>query len=205
MRIIAGTLRHRLLVPPKDATTTRPITDRVKQSLFDRLTSLESYGAIAIDIFSGTGSLGLEALSRGVDMCVFIEKDRGARQALEKNIDELGMREKSRVISADALSPSWLALLPFRAPSQRASIIFCDPPYPLTQDEASMEKIAKLIERMATIIEPDGILSLRTDSHTKPPVVAGWLPAETIDYGSMLLHFYRPEVVAPPTPPVAEA
>jgi 16S rRNA (guanine966-N2)-methyltransferase len=192
MRIIAGTLRHRRLLPPKDSSTTRPITDRVKQSLFDRLTSMEMYGSIAIDIFAGTGSLGLEAISRGVDLCVFIEKDRPARQALEANIDSLGVREKSRVIAADALSPSWLALLPFRAPAERATLIFCDPPYPLTQDEVSMAKIATLIERMAAIIEPDGLLTLRTDSHTKPPAVPGWLPAETLDYGSMHVHFYRP-------------
>lgn len=201
MRIIAGTLRHRLLVPPKDNETTRPITDRVKQSLFDRLTSLEAYGAIAIDIFAGTGSLGLEALSRGVDMCIFIEKDKPARQALEQNIDALGVREKSRVINADALSPSWLSLLPFRAGGQqKASIIFCDPPYPLTQDEKSMAKITALIERMVSIIEPDGILTLRTDAHTKPPAVPGWQAPETIDYGSMHVHFYRPVVIEPTSP-----
>ena len=80
MRIIGGIHRSRHLHPPRDIHTTRPITDRVKVALFDRLWDaglLE--GGSVLDIFSGTGSLGLEALSRGMDHCIFIERDKYSR------------------------------------------------------------------------------------------------------------------------------
>ena len=98
MRIIGGTHRSRRLHPPPDAETTRPITDRVKVSLFDRLwdAGLLDEGN-ALDIFSGTGSLGLEALSRGLSHCTFIERDKHALRLLKKNIDELGQIGRAHV------------------------------------------------------------------------------------------------------------
>jgi len=96
MRIIAGEFRGRKLLPPEGAVT-RPITDRVKQSLFDILAPrLE--GALVSDLFAGTGSLGLESLSRGARQAVFFETHRGAVARLRRNIEQLGLPRDRAVV-----------------------------------------------------------------------------------------------------------
>ena len=96
MRVIAGEFRGRKLLPP-EGEVTRPITDRVKQSLFDILAPrLE--GAIVWDLFAGTGSLGLESLSRGSEQAVFFETDRSAVARLRRNIVALGLRHNRAVV-----------------------------------------------------------------------------------------------------------
>ncbi len=100
MRIIAGEFRSRVLLPPEDAATTRPITDRVKQSLFDILTPLLE-DAVVYDCFAGTGSMGLECLSRGATRAHFFEADRSALQRLKKNIASLAVEARSTVVPGD--------------------------------------------------------------------------------------------------------
>src|SRR5438128_7395816 len=102
MRIIAGEFRSRkLLAPAIDAT--RPITDRVKQSLFDILSPLIE-GARVYDCFAGTGSMGLECLSRGAEQVTFFEADRSAVKLLKQNIDTLGVTDRAAVIPSDLFS-----------------------------------------------------------------------------------------------------
>ncbi|MGZ3303586.1 MAG: RsmD family RNA methyltransferase, partial [Isosphaeraceae bacterium] len=93
MRIIAGEFGGRKILPPLTETT-RPITDRAKQSLFDTLGDRID-GADVLDAFAGTGSMGLECLSRGARRVVFVERDRGALLHLRKNIVALGIKERS--------------------------------------------------------------------------------------------------------------
>src|SRR5439155_10416859 len=96
MRIIAGELRGRKLLPP-EGDATRPITDRVKQSLFDILAPSIA-GSTVYDCFAGTGSLGLECLSRGAERTVFFENDRSALARLQKNIAALDIQGRARII-----------------------------------------------------------------------------------------------------------
>lgn len=191
MRIIAGTHRSRLILPPKDDRTTRPITDRVKQSLFDRLASMGMLGeGNVLDIFSGTGSMGLEALSRGADHCTFLERDREARELLEKNLDVLQFARQATVLSADALSLGWIGVLG-RKPVRLA---FCDPPYAMTLDETLSQRVVEVIAALgaaAGVMEPGGVLVLRTDDHAKAHEAAGWTGPISHGYGSMVLHFYE--------------
>ena len=93
MRIISGTWRSRPLIAPK-GDTTRPTADRTRETLFSMLTSrLGSFeGLQVLDLFSGSGALGLEALSRGAAHCVFVEQDKATLDALESNISKLGAR-----------------------------------------------------------------------------------------------------------------
>src|SRR3982751_2644991 len=98
MRIIAGCFRSRVLLSPESDKTTRPITDRVKQSLFDIVTPLIE-GAVVYDCFAGTGSMGLECLSRGAKRALFFEADRSALQRLKKNISTLGVETDSQIIA----------------------------------------------------------------------------------------------------------
>src|SRR5205814_10597115 len=99
MRIIAGEFRGRKLLPP-EGDATRPITDRVKQSLFDILTpNIE--GARVYDIFAGTGSMGLESLSRGAAQATFFESDRSAIERLRKNIASLKLEDRCQMVAGD--------------------------------------------------------------------------------------------------------
>jgi 16S rRNA (guanine966-N2)-methyltransferase len=128
MRIIAGEHRGRLLLAPQ-GNVTRPITDRVKQSLFDIL-SPQMEDALVYDCFAGTGSMGLESLSRGAKFATFFEIDRSALARLSQNIAAIKAAERSRVVSGDLFR--WFDLSTRRPDSTAASgadIVFLDPPY----------------------------------------------------------------------------
>jgi 16S rRNA (guanine966-N2)-methyltransferase len=124
MRIIAGEFRgRRLLAPKTDAT--RPVTDRVKQSLFDILAPLIPDSTV-YDTFAGTGSMGLECLSRGAARAVFFEADRSAATLLQKNIATLGVAGRSKVVTGDLFR--WFETHQ-ADPPHRADLFFLDPPY----------------------------------------------------------------------------
>src|SRR5688572_24393976 len=125
MRIIAGEFRGRKLLPP-EGDVTRPITDRVKQSLFDILAPLLP-GARVYDCFAGTGSMGLESLSRGARHAAFFEQHRPAVQRLRRNIETLGVAARATVVAQDLFK--WFAAAPPPAPGERAGCVFLDPPY----------------------------------------------------------------------------
>ena len=104
MRVIAGTRRRRKLKSPKDDAVSRPITDRVKQAMFDRLYMAGMLdGGNALDIFSGVGSLGIEAMSRGIDHCTFVERSPQIRSILEENLTMLEFRDQIAVGIAEPL------------------------------------------------------------------------------------------------------
>lgn len=120
MRVVAGEFGGRRLIAP-EGLTTRPTTDRVREAMFNALGSsglLE--GALVADLFAGSGAIGIEALSRGAQQCVFVERDRDAVRALEENIDTLGLSERSRVDRSDALRV---------ASGLDVDIVFADPSY----------------------------------------------------------------------------
>jgi 16S rRNA (guanine966-N2)-methyltransferase len=124
MRIIAGTFGGRILVAPRDLSV-RPTADRVKQSIFDILTTRIDFENIEVlDLFSGTGSLGLESLSRGAAKATFVDTSRASLTLLEKNIRLLGCEARTTVHQADVV---W-----FLKNSKRAyDLVFVDPPFAL--------------------------------------------------------------------------
>ncbi len=156
MRIIAGRFRSRKLVSPKDSTTTRPIPDRVKESLFSILRG-NIEGARVLDCFAGTGSIGLEALSRGAAEVVFVERDKKAADVLEKNIVLLGAEEECVVVRGDALGPAALA----RAPKP-VDLAFFDPPYPLVLDPERWPHVVRQFARVVELLSDKGFALLRT-------------------------------------------
>ncbi|MEX2116040.1 MAG: 16S rRNA (guanine(966)-N(2))-methyltransferase RsmD [Bacteroidota bacterium] len=124
MRIIAGMYRGRTLAALRDLSI-RPTADRVKQTIFDILSSrVELEGIGVLDLFAGSGSLGLEALSRGASHVTFIEKARSSLEALEKNIRKLGCEDRSTMHQADVF---WF----LRNAHQPYDLVFVDPPYAL--------------------------------------------------------------------------
>ena len=103
MRVVAGEFRGRRLSAPGTAAT-RPTTDRVREAVFNALSSLDIVvGATVADLYAGSGALGIEALSRGAKHCTFVEKDRAALSAIHDNIAALGIAGRTRVVSGDAV------------------------------------------------------------------------------------------------------
>ncbi len=122
MRVLAGLYRGRVLHTVRDLSV-RPATGRVRKTIFDMLTHRISFDdARVLDLFAGSGSLGIECLSRGAGHVTFVESDPGALRYLEQNIGMLGCEEKTDIIPMDAMAYLRESRTPFR-------IIFADPPY----------------------------------------------------------------------------
>jgi 16S rRNA (guanine966-N2)-methyltransferase len=120
MRVIAGDLKGRRLVSPAGMAT-RPTTDKVREATFNALGSLGLIrDATVADLFAGSGAVGIEALSRGAESCVFIERDRAALNALRDNVAALDCEERSRVVAGDVMA---------LAASLDVDLIYADPPY----------------------------------------------------------------------------
>ncbi|MDP9172960.1 MAG: RsmD family RNA methyltransferase [Planctomycetota bacterium] len=177
MRVIAGEFRGRKLLPPV-GDTTRPITDRAKQSIFDVLSPrIES--AAVYDCFAGTGSMGLECLSRGAGFVTFFEIDRAAISRLHGNIATLGVKDRSSVIAVDLFK--WIKSTP--PPPRQIDLIFLDPPYPFLKDHP--EDLQRLANTLATQhLATHGLLIFRHDRRDEidlPGLQAG----DCRDYGNM--------------------
>jgi 16S rRNA (guanine966-N2)-methyltransferase len=137
MRIIAGEWRGRKLVAPK-GDGTRPTADRTRETLFSMLASrLGSFeGLSVLDLFAGSGALGLEALSRGAAQCQFVEQDKPALDSIRANIASLGARERTTVTGASVMS-----LGPARG---SVDLILADPPYETGAGEVALDKLMRL-------------------------------------------------------------
>lgn len=186
MRIIAGEFRGRKILPPA-ADTTRPITDRVKQSLFDILTPLLD-GSRVYDCFAGTGSMGLECLSRGAAYATFFEADRSAVGILRKNIESLGVVSRSRVVDRD-LFKFFAAESSAAANDAKIDLIFLDPPYRfLTEQPQALQDLAAALK--SHHLSPAGTIIFRhdvADALTLPALAV----YDVRTYGSMTLEFLR--------------
>ncbi len=137
------------MTPP--GTLTRPTTDRVREAIFNSLGSAGLLdGALVTDLFAGSGAIGIEALSRGADRCVFVERDRAALNALNDNIDALDLRDRSKVMASDAMSV---------AATIDADIVFADPPYDFDAWADLLGRVTAdvvVAESGATIAAPHG-------------------------------------------------
>ena len=211
MRIIAGEYKSRRLQSPPPELDVRPITDRAKESIFSQLRG-HCDGATVLDLFAGTGAIGLEALSRGAARCVFVEKDRRAAAILKKNIETLGATGRAEVVIGDALGPSTVARCP-----RPATIVFMDPPFPLVEEPIGLRRVLAQAAQLVPLLADDGYLLLRTPwpfhheaeqsggaageapraSLTPDLRFPGALGPETHDYGSMAVHFYMKAAKAP--------
>ena len=137
LRIIAGQWRGRKLLTP-EGDTTRPTADRTRETLFSMLVSrLGSFeGLAAADLFAGSGALGLEALSRGVASCIFVEQDAPAIRVLRTNLTNLHAQQ-----ACDVRAGSVLALGPAKAP---LDLVMLDPPYRSGAGNVALEKLTRL-------------------------------------------------------------
>lgn len=121
MRVIAGSARgRRLKAPPGQGT--RPTSDRVREAMFSSLAPVLD-GAVVLDLFAGTGALGIEALSRGAASAVFVELHAKTAEVLTANLTTAGVAGRAQVVRADAAS------FVIRRPERPFTLVLCDPPY----------------------------------------------------------------------------
>ena len=137
----------------------RPITDRVKESLFSVLYNYDLPGeAIVADLFCGVGSLGLEALSRGAKFVTFVEKDPMIIETLRKNVEKAGFVRQSNVIRANAFKTT----APVGSGEAQYSLVFVDPPYAATQDVGTNSDLAGLLDVLSKQVTDNGLVIVRT-------------------------------------------
>ncbi len=195
MRIIAGTRARMSLQGPKDKTT-RPIPDMVKEALFSILKH-EIEGKVVADLFSGTGSMGLEALSRGAAHAMFVDMDRDAIKRLNENIAKLRFEEETTVLRADIFKygvPRSSRLKKWQSESSASGvdIVFCDPPFPLARETGEESQLGKMMKKISKYVGPGAMVMLRNEK--KYPVLEKYGELELFDqrsYGIMTLNFYK--------------
>ena len=161
MRIIAGAKRGMKLLGPKTQVS-RPITDRVKESLFSILRKYDlPDGKIVADLFCGVGSLGLEALSRGAVSVTFVEQDTKIIGILKKNVNKAGFVKESKVINADAFK--------IGAPvdEKKYDLVFVDPPYARSEDVGRDSPLRVVLEVLSEQVSDDGVVVVRVNRRTE--------------------------------------
>ena len=173
MRIIAGAYRGRRIAAPKGIAT-RPTCDRVREAAFNLIGPVD--GASVLDLFAGSGALGLEALSRGAASVTFVESDKDACRTIADNLAKLRLTG-ARVACADAV---WT----LRRETRSYDLVLVDPPY-----EAWAGLETRLAEHLPRVLAPDGLLVVETGARTEPALP---LPIRTSRrYGSARLTLFE--------------
>lgn len=185
MRLISGSSGGIPLEVPKNVT--RPTQDRVKQAIFNMLGELVE-GARVLDVFSGSGALGLECLSRGAVSAVLIEQDRGACEVIRKNIT------KTRLEGASVRQGDVFKVLPQMAEQGSGSfdLVFADPPYANKPGEEDLSLKLALLPELHTLVAPGGSVILECRA-TRQGIV-NWGPWEMVrdrEYGSTRILWLR--------------
>ena len=177
IRIIAGEFGGRKIEAP-DGERTHPMGERIRNALFNKIID-DLPGADVLDVFAGTGALGLEALSRGARTATFIERDRVAQKIIAKNITTLGVEDRATLIRTTA--SNWLET----SEQPQFDVIFADPPYHDVQFSTVL--------RLMGLLKPSALMVLshpgRSESPTKPGVVV----VDNRVYSGAVLTFYRRE------------
>lgn len=183
MRIIAGKYRGRKLLPP-EGDLTRPITDRVKQSLFDILQPRIERSRV-YDCFAGTGSMGLECLSRDATAVTFFEADRSALSRLQRNIEAIDENDRATIVRGDLFQ--WFDRHSALSDEARIDLVFLDPPYRfLTERPQDLNHLAlRMAERH---LAKEGLVIFRHQADMSLSL-EGLVKVDQRDYGSMSIEF----------------
>jgi 16S rRNA (guanine966-N2)-methyltransferase len=177
VRIIGGEARGRRLRGPK-GDTTRPMTDRAREALFNIL-GPEVVDAAVLDLYAGTGSLGLEALSRGADRCVFVESDRRMAEVLAENLEAVGLGGEVVVAPVERYLAGVGRL--------HADLAFVDPPYGL-----ELPSVSEVLAALGRHLAPGATVIVHRRVG-EPPPEAPWPLVDERTYGSVRLWWYRDE------------
>jgi 16S rRNA (guanine966-N2)-methyltransferase len=175
VRIIAGTHRGRRIDAPK-GNDTRPTSDRVRENVFNIVGPLD--GATVLDLYAGSGALGMEALSRGAVRAVFVERDGDAARTIERNLDSLKLG--GTVLRQDAVT----ALATEAGAGRKYDLVLVDPPYDMYEDIQP-----QLARYLPAVLAEDGVAVIETDVRVEPELP---LPQRTSrKYGSVRITVYE--------------
>lgn len=194
MRIIAGTARGRRIFSVSKNLPVKPISDRIKQSVFDIIRP-RLPGAKMLDLFAGTGNVSLEALSRGALRTVMVDREPACIKNIHRNLEHLGFSDRANVLRGDVLKP--LDYLLAYSDNDGYDIIFMGPPYRdinnkmLALSQPALQNVAQ-----ARLLAPGGIIILQTHKTEEFSVPEGLEIYRVEKYGDTLVHFLR-EKVAP--------
>lgn len=183
MRIVAGRLRGRALATPDDGAI-RPTSDRVREAVFNILAhGIDDFaldGVRVLDLFAGTGALGIEALSRGAAFALLVEEDAAARGLIRLNIEAFGLTGQTRIYRRDAtqLGPA--------LPRERFGLVLADPPYGKGLGERAMAKAAE-----GGWLEPGAVAVLEERADVKVAWPEGFEPLDHRTWGDTAVHFAR--------------
>lgn len=181
MRIIGGDRRRKKLISVPGITT-RPTSDRVKETLFN-IIQTHIHGASVLDLFSGTGALGLEALSRGAARCLFIDNEKQALETCKKNIAACNYGERSTVIQWNiAKSLHCISRL-----TEPLDLVFLDPPYKQGLADVALSHLASL-----AIFSSESIIVVEHAAGDPPHPCEDFILTETRKYGTTALSFLSP-------------
>ena len=177
MRVITGSARGRRL-KELEGLETRPTTGKVKEALFSVI-QFDIEGRRVLDLFAGTGQLGIEALSRGAECAVFVERRRDALQVIRENLEACGMTDKARVVNGDAMS--------YLKSGEKFDLIFLDPPYASSLLEQALEEIVRF-----DICRKHGIIVAESAADkTLPPLAGPYALYREYRYGKIKLTVYH--------------
>ncbi|HWP52415.1 MAG TPA: 16S rRNA (guanine(966)-N(2))-methyltransferase RsmD [Clostridia bacterium] len=176
MRVITGTARGCKLAAPQGLDT-RPTSDMAKEALFS-IIQFEVEGSAVLDLFAGSGQLGIEALSRGARSAVFVDASREASQAITHNLEHTKLKERARIVMMDAAAFLKTVREPF-------DIAFLDPPY-------NKDLIATVLPLLVCCMNPGGIIVCETERGETLPEASGVFTArKEYRYGKAKLTTYR--------------
>lgn len=178
MRITAGAVGGRILKVPGRI---RPTQDRVREAYFSKMASMIE-GCLFLDLYAGSGSVGIESMSRGAKQAVLVETDRVSFRIIEENISLLGMNSVSAVCSD--------VFRYLKGGSGRGfNLIYADPPYEFADEGGFAEKILGLI-RDGSWLDKDGVFTLERRTGPDPAGIPGWVLMDSRRYGQSQLDFY---------------
>ncbi len=178
MRIIAGSARGRTFDAPQGRDT-RPTLDRVRENVFNIL-QMKVRGARVLDLFSGSGAMAFEAISRGADFAVLVDLDRAAHAVERQNAAKLRMDGQCRILNCD-----WqMAVRQLAAAGEKFRVVFLDPPY-------AMHDMTGVLSALRPLLEEDAVILLEHEAKTFPATPDGYDLYDSRKYGIAGVSFFR--------------
>ncbi len=178
MRIIAGTARGRTFEAPKGIDT-RPTLDRVRENVFNIL-QMKVRGARVLDLFSGSGAMAFEAVSRGAEEAVLVDCSRAANAVQRQNVEKLRMADRCRLLLCD-----WqLAVRQLAAQGETFDVVFLDPPY-------AMHDMSGVMSALRPLLKKDAVILLEHEAKTFPATPDGFVLYDSRKYGIAGVSFFR--------------
>jgi 16S rRNA (guanine966-N2)-methyltransferase len=193
MRIVAGTFRSRQLKKLKGLSL-RPTSDRLRETLFNVLADLVP-GSRFMDLFAGTGAVGIEALSRGAREAIFVEKHPPAVALIRKNLESLEIRDHIRVLAQDGVQALERLASEQTTPASRIDLLFFDPPY---ADEAQYANILSFLGKTTLLADGAVVIAEHLRALDLPESFGKLERVRVLRQGDAALSFYR---YRPPSPP----